>query len=112
MMSPDQLARYREAVAADGSGGELAALIARLRSKQIDVGSHDELKTIPRGYPKDHPRADLLRAKGFVARKEWPPGAWLGKPAAKSRIVDLLRATEPVSIWLHTYVGESHAEPG
>jgi uncharacterized protein (TIGR02453 family) len=111
MMAPDQVARFREAVAADGSGGELTALVARLRAKQIDVGAHDELKTVPRGYPKDHPRAELLRAKGFVAHKEWPPGAWLGKPAARTRVVDLLRATEPVSIWLSTHVGESTAEP-
>ncbi len=111
MMAPDQLARYREAVAAEASGAGLAALVRRLRSKAIDCGGHDELKTVPRGYPKDHPRADLLRAKGLVASKEWPVGAWLGRATAKTRVVDLLRVTAPLSDWLETHVGDTHAEP-
>jgi uncharacterized protein (DUF2461 family) len=111
MMAPDQLARYREAVAADATGATLARTIADLRSRQIDVGAHGELKTVPRGYPKDHPRADLLRAKGLTVWKEWEVGAWLGRATAKGRVVDLLRAGAPVSEWLDSYVGESHVEP-
>ena len=33
------------------------------------------LKTAPKGYPKDHPRIELLRYKGLVAWQQWPPGA-------------------------------------
>ena len=31
--------------------------------------SYDTLKTVPRGYPKDHPAADLLKLKSFIAGK-------------------------------------------
>jgi uncharacterized protein (DUF2461 family) len=73
----------------------------------IDVTGHETLKTAPKGYPKDHPRIDLLRNKGLVAWKEWPAAAWLGTAAAKKRVVDFLRATRPLQDWLADRVGPS-----
>lgn len=107
MMAPDQLDRYRKAVADDRTGEELEKLIAEVESHRIDVTGHDTLKTAPRGYPRDHPRVDLLRNKGLVAWKEWPVKAWLGTPAAKTRIVDFLRASRPLHDWLRQQVGAS-----
>ena len=63
------------------------------------------LKTAPKGYPKDHPRIELLRFKGIVAWREWPAGAWLGTPKAKDRVVELFRTAEPLTVWLATHVG-------
>jgi uncharacterized protein (TIGR02453 family) len=105
MMSPDQLARYRGAVADDAAGLELLRVIGEARTQQIEITGHDTLKTVPRGYPRDHPRADLLRNKGLVAWKEWPAAAWLGKSAAKTRVVEFLRASAPLNLWLEAHVG-------
>jgi uncharacterized protein (TIGR02453 family) len=107
MMAPDRLDRYRRAVADDQTGAELAELIGRLRGDRIDVIGHEELKTVPRGYPKDHPRADLLRYRGLVAWREWPAAKWLGTAAAKRRVADFLTATRPLNDWLAVHVGES-----
>jgi uncharacterized protein (TIGR02453 family) len=107
VLAPDQLARFREALADDKAGTEIAEAIARIRKKGIDVTAHDVLKTVPRGYPKDHPRADLLRHKGLITWQQWPAGAWLGTVAAKKRVVDFLHASQPVNDWLATHVGES-----
>lgn len=107
VMAPDQLDRYRRAAADDKTGAELAGLIERLRREHIDVIGHDELKTVPRGYPKDHPRVGLLRYKGLVAWREWPAAKWLGTAAAKRRVADFLTATQPVNDWLGAHVGES-----
>jgi uncharacterized protein (TIGR02453 family) len=104
MMAPDQLDRYRQAVAGS-SGEELVQIIRSLARKQIEVGGNDRLKSAPRGYPKDHPRIDLLRNKSLTAWKEWPPAAWLATSAAKSRVVDFLRASQPLTSWLTTQVG-------
>ena len=104
-LEPDELARFRAAVADDRSGVPLAKLVGDLRRKSIDTAAHDSLKTVPRGYPKDHPRADLLRGKGLIAWKEWPIGAWLGTATAKKRVVDFLRAARPLRDWLETNVG-------
>ncbi len=112
MMAPDQLERYRRAVDNDSTGAELARLIAAAKRDKFEIAGHDALRTVPRGYPKDHPRAELLRYKGVIAWKDWPVAAWLGKPAAKDRIVEFLRASQPLNAWLAKNVGESTVERG
>jgi uncharacterized protein (TIGR02453 family) len=111
MMAPDQLDRYRQAVASDEAGTELERVIAAVEGREVAVHGHDVLKTAPRGYPADHPRIVLLRYKGVVAWKEWPVEPWLGTPAAKQRVAEFLTASMPLSVWLEANVGESEAEP-
>jgi uncharacterized protein (TIGR02453 family) len=111
MMAPDQLDRYRRAVADDVVGEGLQRLIAEIAARDIDVDGHDKLKKAPKGYPRDHPRVDLLRNKGLVAWKEWPVAAWLGTPAAKKRLVAFLRDSQPLNDWLRTHVGPSMTGP-
>jgi uncharacterized protein (TIGR02453 family) len=110
-MESDQLARYRQAVADDGPGTELTAIVAGLTKAQLNVAGGESLKTAPKGYPKDHPRIDLLRHKGLFTWREWPVGAWLGTAAAKKRVVDVLRLAEPLQVWLDDRVGPSQLEP-
>jgi uncharacterized protein (TIGR02453 family) len=104
-LMPDQLARYREAVAADLTGGELERISGALTSDGIELIGHDRLKSAPRGYPADHPRAELLRYKGLAAYRQWPPGPWLSTPAAKERITGFLADTAPLTAWLEHHVG-------
>ena len=110
-MSSDQLDRYRRAVDADRTGTALDALVASARHDGLTVMGHDELKTAPRGFPKDHPRIELLRYKGLVAWREWPVGRWLGNAGAKDRIVEFLRASRPVVDWLGANVGPPEQQP-
>lgn len=111
MMAPDQLTRYRRAVADDVIGERLRALITDIERHGITIGGHERLKTAPRGYSKDHPRVELLRYKGLVAWREWPVASWLGTAAAKDRVVQFLRTTQPLNDWLADQVGPSTAEP-
>ena len=106
-MAPDQLARYRAAVADDGSGAALERVIAAIARRKIAVTGHDELKTVPRGYDRNHPRADLLRYKGLVAWQEWPAAPWLSTPKAKDRVIEFLRTSAPLMSWLDTHVAPS-----
>ncbi len=106
-MAPDQLERYRSAVSEGRSGGKLTRLVAEARAGGLDVMGHGVLKTAPKGYPKDHPRIELLRFKGLVAWRDWPAGAWLGTRRAKDRVVEFLRASEALSDWLRKNVGPS-----
>jgi uncharacterized protein (TIGR02453 family) len=106
-MAPDQLERYREAVSRARSGGKLVDLVGKAREAGLEVTGHEVLKTAPKGYPKDHPRIELLRYKGLTAWREWPAGAWLGKRGAKDRVVEFLRASKPLNDWLRTNVGSS-----
>src|SRR5262249_16586132 len=104
-MAPDQLERYRDAVVADGTGSALTAVVDRARAEGLAIEGHGVLKTAPKGYPRDHPRADLLRYKGIVTWKDWPAGAWLGTRKAKDRLVGFLHASKPFNEWLGTNVG-------
>ncbi len=109
-LMPDQLARYREAVAADRSGAELERITRDLTEDGVELIGHDRLKSAPRGYPADHPRAGLLRYKGLAAFRQWPAGPWLSTPAAKERVTGFLAATAPLAAWLDDHVGPA-AEP-
>ena len=100
-----QLQRFRAAVADDETGPELEAIVATLRKHAYEVGAHDELKTAPKGYPKDHPRIELLRYKGIVMSKSWPVGAWHGTKKAKERVVTCLEAARPLNACIERAVG-------
>jgi uncharacterized protein (TIGR02453 family) len=106
-MASDQLERYRAAVTDDRAGAELSALVEDGRAAGLEVMAHGTLKTAPRGYPKDHPRIELLRYKGLVTWRDWGAGAWLGTIKAKDRVVGFLRDSSPIQDWLATHVGAS-----
>ena len=106
-LEPDQLGRYRKAVADERTGAQLIAVLDEFERGKIGVHGHGSLKTVPRGYPKDHPRVDLLRHKGLTTWQEWPPAAWLGTAAARNRLVDFFRASRPLREWLDDHVGPS-----
>ena len=102
---PDQLRRFRAAVDDGTSGSELESIVATLRKDGYDVGAHEVLKSAPKGYPKDHPRIELLNQKGIVMSKSWPVAAWLGTRKAKDRVVACLDEARPLNGWLERYVG-------
>jgi uncharacterized protein (TIGR02453 family) len=104
-MSPEQLARYRDAVASDDAGAELEQVIAGLEKEDITIHGHGALKSAPRGYPADHPRITLLRYKGLTAWKQWPVEPWLETASAKDRLISFFRTTQPLCSWLTAHVG-------
>ncbi|HEY5989049.1 MAG TPA: DUF2461 domain-containing protein [Streptosporangiaceae bacterium] len=107
MMAPDQLDRYRRAVASEDTGSQLEKAIEGIEADEVAVRGHDVLKSAPRGYTADHPRIGLLRYKGLVAWKEWPVEPWLETADAKDRIAAVLRSTRPLRAWLEAHVGPS-----
>jgi uncharacterized protein (TIGR02453 family) len=110
-LMPDQLERYRVAVADERRGPKLAAAVAALRKQRYSVDSRESLKSAPRGYPADHPRIDLLRHKGMHAGKEFGAPGWLPTKAALDRIVKTWRDAGPMNRWLDQNVGPSTLAP-
>lgn len=104
-LAPDQLDRYRRAVDDDRTGTELELIAAELTSSGSALIGHDLLKTTPRGYPKDHPRVELLRRKGITAWREFPSSDWLGTDRAPGQLAAFFRAAQPLQEWLATNVG-------
>ncbi|WP_436793882.1 DUF2461 domain-containing protein [Actinospongicola halichondriae] len=110
MMAKDQLAKFRATIDDDVAGPEFEKLVERLRAADVEVNAHDSLKTAPRGYPKDHPRIELLRMKGCIAWRSWEIGAWLDSPEPVERVRQFLETAEPLVTWLDTNVGPSELE--
>jgi uncharacterized protein (TIGR02453 family) len=106
-MASDQLERYRKAVSEDRSGVELVDRESKARGAGLEVTGHGVLKTAPRGYPKDHPRIELLRYKGLVTWRQWPVAAWLETRRAKDRVIQFFVHSKPINDWLRAHVGES-----
>lgn len=110
-MAKDQLERFRAAVDDERTGSEIAAIVAGLTRRGYRVGAIDELKTAPRGFPKDHPRIDLLRRKGLMVSKDFGAPKWLHTRQAATRIAAAWDGATEMNAWLDTHVGPSNLEP-
>lgn len=106
-MATDQLDRYRRAVDDETSGVAIQRLVDSARRKGMEAGGHGELRRAPKGYPADHPRIELLRAKGLTVWQSWAAGSWLSTAEPKKRVAAFFRAARPMTSWLDEHVGPS-----
>jgi uncharacterized protein (TIGR02453 family) len=108
MMQPDELERYRRAVADDSSGEELSEILAALRRRRslsVSPGGAEPLKTAPRGFPRDHPRAELLRQKGLIAMRTRAGSELQNGPRLRTFVVETFEMCADLIDWLKRYVG-------
>jgi len=106
LMARDQLERYREAVADDEHGPELAKLIAGVKKAGLDVWG-ESLATAPRGYAKDHERIELLRRKSLSLGATLDADGGIGRDEGLKFVTKTWRAAAPVTGWLDEHVGAS-----
>jgi uncharacterized protein (TIGR02453 family) len=109
-MAKDQLARFRAAVDADATGAEIEGIVDGLASR-YSIGAITELKTAPRGVPKDHPRIILLRRKGLMMSKDFGAPKWLHTKQVVSKVRGVWMAAAEMNAWLDAHVGPSTLEP-
>ena len=97
--TPAQLARYRNSVDASGTGEALRHIVEAVAAAGFLVEG-EKLKTVPRGYPQDHPRAELLKHKSLSAATDLGQPAWLATPAAAQEIAALWDELRPLVDWV------------
>lgn len=97
--APAQLARYRAAVDAPSSGTALVGIVEALEAAGFAI-SKPELLTLPRGFPKDHPRPHLLRHKTLSASLEVGRPDWLDSSSAQEHIADSWEQLRPLVDWV------------
>jgi len=102
-MERDVLAAFRRAVADDRTGAQLQAIVAELVGKGYAIHG-EQLKRVPREYPADHPRGELLRRKGVAAVMQWPLEPWLFTPEAGDRVLRAFADGEALVTWLREHV--------
>jgi uncharacterized protein (TIGR02453 family) len=93
MPDPPQLLAIRQRIA---ERHEEFRHILAARSVRKLLGSLEgaQLSRVPRGFPADHPAADLLRFKYYILYKELPPSL-ATSPALYKQIVDRFRVMVP-----------------
>lgn len=101
-VEPEQLERYRAAVADDATGPQLEAALAKAR---LDVDGAS-LKTAPRGYPRDHPRIELLRRKQLIIGRSLPAGGGIKRDPALDLARGVRKSSAPILAWLDDHVGQ------
>lgn len=90
---------------APASGSELERIVDALAASGFSIEG-ETLKTVPRGFDKDHSRAELLKHKSLSAALDLGQPAWLSTPGAVQEITARWRDLQPLVEW----VGE-HAAP-
>lgn len=100
--TPVQLARFRSAVDAPSSGGELQAIVQDVEAAGFAVEG-ERLKTVPRGFDKDHPRAQLLRQKSLTAGVDLGQPGWLSTPGASGEVAKRWEQLRPLVDWIGRY---------
>jgi uncharacterized protein (TIGR02453 family) len=106
MMARDQLDRYREGVVDDRHGPELGKLVGKAQNAGLELWG-ESLATAPRGYPKDHPRIELLRRKSLSLGATLKFGRGIGRTEGLQFVTKTWRAAAPVTGWLDAHVGAS-----
>ncbi len=105
---------YLTAVANETTGNELVDIVETLRKQGYDV-SGEVMQRIPKGYPgnhpraqllrdADHPRAALLRLRSLVAGRSLGCGGWLHTPEAAERVLAAFDELGPMASWYADHV--------
>jgi hypothetical protein len=102
--TPEELNKYRKKVAAESPGQQLVAIVAKLERAGYKVGG-EELKRVPPGFAKDHPRERLLRRKLLYIYKNFGLQPWLGSATARTQIVKVFKDAGPLNDWMKRNVG-------
>jgi uncharacterized protein (TIGR02453 family) len=100
----DDLARYREAVAADETGVPLARAVAKVERAGGFVGGR-EYKRVPRGFDPGHPRSQLLMHSGLFGGLELPVPPELGTGRFPALCARHYRRLSPIQEWLVESLG-------
>lgn len=102
--TPDQLTRYRAAVADEAQGAALRDAIRAVTVRGLAV-NEPHYKRVPLGFAAGHPNAALLRhAALFASRSDPLPDALFG-PGVVDYCRQLFVALRPIQAWLVETLG-------
>ena len=100
--TPAQLARFRAAADASGSGTSLQEIVDAIAAAGFRIEG-EKLKTVPRGFDRDHPRAELLKHKTLYTGVDLGQPEWTATEAAAEEIAGRWRQLRPLVEWVGRY---------
>ena len=105
---PGQVERFRAAVADTPTGEALSRIVAKLSRQGLEIGG-DVMRRPPRGYPSDHPRAELLRHRSLTATDRLGCADWLHTPESVDRVLAAFARLRPMLAWFADQVATDAA---
>jgi uncharacterized protein (TIGR02453 family) len=97
--TPAQLGRFRAAADASGSGAALQEIVDAIAAAGFSIDG-EKLKTVPRGFDRDHPRAELLKYKTLYSGCHLGRAEWISTEAAAEEIAGRWRQLRPLIEWV------------
>ena len=99
----DQLTRFRHAIADDTSGAALVDAIETVRAAGPYVVGGKTRRQVPRGFDKDHERAEYFLYEALYAHYE-APAEVAYDPGFGAHAIEHFRSTWPIARWLLEHV--------
>jgi len=99
-----QIDTYRAALVNDRLGAELDDVLNELRALGPYRVGGSHLKTVPRGFDPDHPRADLLKHNGLYAGLDLDDPGLVSRPEFMDVAFEHWRVLAPLHHWLVRHV--------
>ena len=102
--APDsaQLVKFRDAI--DSDSKPFKKVVNHKAFKEaFGAVSGEKLKTVPKGYDRDHPDIELLRMKEVVALKQFTDAVVLS-PNFSARVVEAFTAMKPFLDYLNSVI--------
>jgi uncharacterized protein (TIGR02453 family) len=95
MPQPDTLAKVRQEI--DYNGERLGKILKDAKFKKFfkELWDGDALKSVPKGYAKDHPHIGLLKLKSFLVEHPFTDEDVVGK-TYKKKLLEAMRAAQPL----------------
>lgn len=109
-LASDQLQRYRDAVVDEQLGAHLAETLRTTQEAGLEVIS-DSAASAPRGYPREHPRSELLRFRSILVGRLRSSPSGVGRDEALDHVAGTWRAATALTTWLDEHVGPSTLPP-
>ena len=95
-----RLDRYRKRLQGEKAAAQLDGALAAAQQAGLRIDAEEKLTRPPRGFPPEHPRAELARLKGLAVAQALKPGPWLHTREALAKSEAAARAYAPLHAWL------------
>ncbi len=95
----DKLARIRQEIDYNGDGLKKIFNDRKFKKNYSKFWDEDKLKTMPKGYPKDHPYVEWLKLKSFIVVHSFKDTEVTSKNF-KKQLVEVLKSGKPLNDFL------------
>lgn len=96
---PENLSKIRQEI--DYNGDQLTAILneRKFKNRFGKFWEEGKLKTMPKGYPKDHPHVEYLKLKSFIVMGSFKDTEVTDKKFLKT-LVDSIKSAKPLNDFL------------